>query len=313
MNTLILGASCIDIIGRSDKRIISYESNSGIVNIYQSGTARNTAEYLSRIGIHSNLITAVGEDVFGQNILINLAQLGIDISQSLILKNINTTTNMSLIDASGELFASIKSDNISYMLDIGYLRNVIKNPPNILLADDTLNTETILYIAGNIKADLKIFQPLNIKNSLEIVNILNKFDIIKINKFQAETLWGNLISSADDAKRCARYISDSKKIKKVFITLDDLGSVGADINGTVHIPAYKTGHGNMEEAESAYSAGIIFSITNDFSLYRSVLFSQACYSYSRNLLPENREMFSLQEIWNMLLNGEKIIVQSEEY
>jgi pseudouridine kinase len=219
MNILILGASCIDIIGQSDKRIISYESNSGVVKILQSGSARNTAEYLSRIGVLSNLITAVGEDVFGQNLLISLAQLGIDISQSLILKNVNTSTNMSLLDADGELFASIKSDNISYMLDIGYLRNVIKYPPNILFADDTLNIETILYIAGNVKASTKIFQPLNLKSGSEIVNILNKFDIVKLNKSQAETLWGSLINSADDAKRCARYISDSKKIKKLFITL----------------------------------------------------------------------------------------------
>lgn len=313
MSILILGASCIDIIGQSDKRIISYESNPGIVKILQSGSARNTAEYLSRIGILSNLVTVVGQDVFGQNLLTGLAQLGIDISQSLILKSVSTSTNMYLTDADGELFAAVKSDNISYMLDIGYLKNVIKQFPNILLADDTLNIETILYISGNIKADTKIFQPLNLKISSEIVNILNKFDIVKLNKSQAETLWGGLISSSDDAKRCARYIADSKKIKKVFITLDDLGSVGADINGTVHIEAYKAEHSNKAEAESAFSAGIIFSSANDFSLYRSVLFSQACYSYSNNLPPECRSRFSLEEIWNMLLQGEKIIPQSEEY
>lgn len=313
MNILILGASCIDIIGQSDKRIISYESNSGVVQILQSGSARNTAEYLSRIGILSNLITAVGQDVFGQNLLTGLAQLGIDISQSLILKNVSTSTNMYITDADGELFASIKSDNISYMLDIGYLRNVIKYSPNILFADDTLNIETILYIAGNVKADIKVFQPINLKINPEILSVLNKFDIIKLNKSQAETLWGSLISSADDAKRCARYLSDSKKIKKVFITLDDLGSVGADINGTVHIPAYKTERSNKTEAESAFNAGIIFSLANDFSLYRCVLFSQSCYSYSNNLLPGCREKFSLEEIWSLLLHGDKIILQSEEY
>ncbi|MEL7570255.1 MAG: PfkB family carbohydrate kinase [Eubacteriaceae bacterium] len=313
MSILILGASCIDIIGQSDKRIISYESNPGIVKILQSGSARNTAEYLSRIGILSNLVTAVGQDVFGQNLLTGLAQLGIDISQSLILKSVSTSTNMYLTDADGELFAGVKSDNISYMLDIGYLRNVIKNSPNILMADDTLNIETILYISGNVKADLKIFQPLNLKINPDIISVINKFDVIKLNKSQAETLWGGLISSSDDAKRCARYLSDSKKIKKVFITLDDLGSVGADINGTVHIPAYKTERSNKTEAESAFSAGMIFSLANDFSLYRSVLFSQSCYSYANNLLPGSRDKFSLEEVWNMLLRGDKIILQSEEY
>jgi hypothetical protein len=104
-----------------------------------------------------------------------------------------------------------------------------------------------------------------------------------------------------------------QKNKKIIYHADDLGSVGADINGTVHIPAYKTERNNKTEAESAFSAGIIFSLANDFSLYRSVLFSQTCYSYSNNLLPGCREKFSLEEIWSMLLRGEKIIAQSEEY
>jgi pseudouridine kinase len=313
MKILILGASCTDIIGYSDKRIISYEANRGIVKITQGGFARTTAEYLSRMGLPVKFMTAVGDDAFGKNILANLAKTGIDISSCLILKNASTTANLSLIDAGGKLFASIQGDNISYMLNVGYVKNTASFSYDMLLVDDSLNIESLLYIADSIYAKIKIFQPVNSNIRPEITDILNKFDVIKLNKTQAETICGRLISSIEDAKRCAEYIINEKGLKKVFILLDDLGSVGADITDIVHVHAYRSEQNNTSEAESAYCAGIMFSFANGFTLYRSALFAQVCYSYTNNMPAGEREKFSLEEIWSMLLRGDKIIAKNMEY
>jgi len=311
MRILVLGASCIDIIGCSDKRIISYSSNKGIVKIFQSGCARNISEYLSRIGINVKFLTAVGDDVFGQNLLLNLAQLGIDISCCLILKNVHTSTNLKLIDADGDGFASVNSDNISYMIDINHIKNSVNYMPDILYIDDNLNNESILYAANYINADIKIFGPVNIKIHNDILNILDKFDVLILNKMQAENLWGRLIATVEDAKKCAEYIVENKKIKKVFILLDELGSIAAAAEDAVHILAYEAEHKNTRQSECAYSAGIIFSLANDFSLYRSALFSEACRAHANNL-HDCQDKFSLEEILKILSYGKKINAKIQE-
>lgn len=312
MKILFIGASNIDILGHSEKRIISYGTTQGNVAIHYSGTARNIAEYLARLAMPINFITAVGNDVFGKNLLNDLTVLGVDISQSLIMKDMPTTSNLSLIDLDNEVFASVTSQNISSMITANYIKNFIDQSPNILLIDDSLNYDCLQYLACYTDAAIKILQPLYADDFTKIADFLDKFDVITLNKVQAEFLCNRLIRSIDDAKECARYLVEEKNIKRVYILLDEYGSIAADIFNTVQVPAYKTVLNNKKEAEYAYSAGVVYSLANDFSLYKSALFAQVCYSFALDLTTGKREKFSLEQVSEMLIYGEKFIPKDEE-
>jgi pseudouridine kinase len=312
MKILFIGASHIDILGHSKKRIISYDTTQGNVAILYSGTIRNIAEYVARLAVPLNFITAVGDDFFGRNLLSDLTALDIDISQSLIIKEMPTTSNLSLIDMDGEMFARVESENISSMITANYIKNFIDQIPNILLVDDSLNYDCLQYIACYTDAAIKILRPLCSDDFSKISDFLNKFDIVQLNKIQTEALCGRLIQTIDEAKECAKYLVEEKNIKRVYILLDEYGSIAADIFNTVHVPAYKSVLNNKNEAEYAYSAGIVYSLANDFSLYKSTLFSQVCSSFALDLQAGKRDKFSLEQVSEMLIYGEKLTPADKE-
>jgi sugar/nucleoside kinase (ribokinase family) len=312
MKILLIGASYIDISGHSKKRIISYGTTQGSLAIHDSGMLRNTAEYLARLCVPLNFITAVGDDIFGKNLLNDLTTLGIDISQSLIIKDTPTTSNLSLIDIDDELFACVESENISCMITSNYIKNFVDQIPNILLIDDSLNYDCLQYLACYTDAAVKMLQPLSADDFSKISDFLNKFDIIQLNKLQAEALCGRLIQTTDEAKECAKYLVEEKGIKRVYILLDQYGSIAADVFNIVHVPAYKSVLNNKKEAEYAYGAGIVYSLANDFSLYKSTLFAQVCSSFALDLRAGKRHKFSLEQVSEMLVYGEKLIPRDEE-
>lgn len=63
-----VGAANVDIHGRSKKPIVMHDSNPGHMNTSAGGVTRNVCENLSRLGVSVKLISAVGTDVYADQI-----------------------------------------------------------------------------------------------------------------------------------------------------------------------------------------------------------------------------------------------------
>lgn len=63
-----VGAANVDIHGRSKKSIVMHDSNPGHMNTSAGGVTRNVCENLSRLGVSVKLISAVGTDVYADQI-----------------------------------------------------------------------------------------------------------------------------------------------------------------------------------------------------------------------------------------------------
>ena len=70
---LVIGGTLLDTKGKPDAGLEPGTSNPGHISRARGGTARNVAENLARLGTDVLLITAVGNDTIGQQLLTQTA------------------------------------------------------------------------------------------------------------------------------------------------------------------------------------------------------------------------------------------------
>src|SRR5690606_37737676 len=76
------------------------------------GVARNVAENLARLEVPVKLLTFVGNDGEGKNMIEDCARHGIDTAHTVILSGFNTGTYTAILEHSGELQFALNDMNI---------------------------------------------------------------------------------------------------------------------------------------------------------------------------------------------------------
>ena len=107
---LVCGGSNLDLLGRPSPgtKFLLGTSNPGRLQRSWGGVGRNVAEVLGRLRTKPHLLSAVGADDTGSNLLAHAASAGVVTSGVLrsALGN-NTSTYMAILDENGDLFTTI--------------------------------------------------------------------------------------------------------------------------------------------------------------------------------------------------------------
>ena len=75
---LVIGACLMDTKGKPHAGLDPSTSNPANIKTTLGGTARNVAENLARLGAEVKLVSAVGDDLVGQQLLAKTAASGVD-------------------------------------------------------------------------------------------------------------------------------------------------------------------------------------------------------------------------------------------
>ena len=118
---LIIGAANIDVIGVLDDNLHTSTSNPANIRFSFGGVARNVAENLSRLGHPVKLITAVGDDQFGAQLLNQITDAGVDAEDVICSSQFSTGSYIGVIDRAGELQLAL--DDMHIIRE--YLHNIL--------------------------------------------------------------------------------------------------------------------------------------------------------------------------------------------
>ena len=102
-----VGAANADIHGRSRAAVNLMDSNPGTMRVSVGGVTRNILENAARLGLDARLVSAVGGDVFGRLILARSAAAGMYVSNVLVLPDAASSTYMTVLEPSGEMFVAV--------------------------------------------------------------------------------------------------------------------------------------------------------------------------------------------------------------
>lgn len=270
----VIGGSNMDIQGFPNNPLVMYDSNPGQVDISMGGVGRNIAENLSRLNINTKLISAIGNDLYGNTILSECKNLNIDVNDCLVSDEYSTSIYVSILNNSKDMQLAISHMDIIEKLDESFIHSKHKSidDSKAIVIDTNLSNEAIDFITRTY-SHLPIFvDTVSTAKCLKIKDILDRFEGIKLNKYEAETLSGIKIENLDDVKKSCEFFIN-KGIKNVFITLGGDGVYCANTDKAVHIPGVKINIINATGAGDAFMSGIMYGFMNDLDLEETAKFS----------------------------------------
>ncbi len=276
---VVIGASMIDIVGRSFDPLLSHDSNPGKIKVSAGGVSRNISENLSRIGCNVSLISAICDDSFGQVIKESCYKANIDISDSYILADSVTTSYLAILNNEGDMNLALSDTTALDEMPVSHLvdKSHVLKSARVIVVDAALPRDVMDYILENFK-DIPIFlDPVSIGKAKSIKNKLTKFHTIKCNKLEAEFLSGISINNDDDIIEVSDYFS-KLGVSQVFITLGPEGVYykTATDKGFYRGPVIQVE--NATGAGDAFMAGLVYGFLKEYDTKDTVVFSHAMSS-----------------------------------
>ena len=139
---VVIGGANIDLKARSEHRATAATSNPGHASMAPGGVGRNIAENLARLGDRVHLVSVVGRDALGDNLLEHTAAAGVRI-EHVARTGQATGTYTAVLDVDGELIVAIADMEATAELGSEQLH----------AARDVIATAGVLVLDGNLSRD----------------------------------------------------------------------------------------------------------------------------------------------------------------
>jgi len=283
MQVVVIGAANIDIITKSKAAIIPGDSNPADIKLKAGGVARNIAAMLALRKIDVDLITAIGDDPFGNLLRESCIGIGINTDAWIVKNNISTGVYLASLENNGELYAGFNATTAPESIRTAELtkhKNRIKDA-DLLILDLNLS-EKIIALAIELRNEQPIMvDAVSASKALRVKSVLGKIDILKINRLEAEALTGITLDTKQRVKQAAYSLVNSG-VKRVFITLGMAGVCAADANTALFVPAVPIVVKDVTGAGDAFSAGIAMKYTKDLRAQAEAGITLAAEHLGRN-------------------------------
>ncbi|HLR21009.1 MAG TPA: carbohydrate kinase family protein [Tissierellaceae bacterium] len=264
---VIVGGANIDIQGFPKEDLIYKDSNIGNVGISLGGVGRNIGENLVKLGIDTKLISVVGKDINGERILKSGRDTGINMEDTLVLRDKDTSVYLSILDKQGDMELAISSMDIYDYMDIDFIqtkRSLIEGA-NLCIIDSNIPKDVIEYMVKNFRNIDFFLDTVSTAKTRKIKDLIGYFHTIKPNKLEAEILTGIEINNLEDLKNAARLLHE-EGVQKIFITLGEYGVFYS--NGIVmeHIKSPYVEITNATGGGDAFVAALAYGYVNDIEI-----------------------------------------------
>lgn len=267
----ILGGCNMDITGSTYDNLKERDSNPGRIEYSSGGVGRNICENLARLSVNTSLLSVVGRDDAGKNILDELNRINVDSSKILISEGI-TPHYLAILDETRDMYVAISDMDLIKKIDKDYVeknRKIIENS-EFTIMDTNLQEETIDYVLKNIKAKFLV-DGVSTKKVVKIKNLLDKIYFLKVNIYEAQAL-SDLDS--DDIDKLGEDLIN-KGLTSLVITCGNKGFYYFEKDLKIFKKAENIKVLSASGAGDAFMAGYAYSLYNDFDIEKRLLSADA--------------------------------------
>lgn len=291
---IVIGGAIMDIMGFPNDKLIPYDSTPGKLRMAPGGVGRNIAENLVKLGVPVSLITAFGDDHFSSLMIKKAAAIGLDVSQSLFLKNRQAAIHLAILDhhremaiglAGLDIFEELNPENIDHLLPL-------INTSDFTILETNLPEETIVFLLKNCSGTKFFLDAVSAKMAMKVKGTIGVFHTIKVNRQEAEALTGTSIQTDDELERaCGWFLG--KGVKQVFLTLGPEGVFYDDGRHSGRLSPVPVSAVNTTGAGDAFMAGLVYAAREKLSIVECALWGVACAQIA--ILHENAVNPALNE------------------
>jgi pseudouridine kinase len=268
---VVVGGVNVDIGGRAFQPLVPEDSNPGSVSFSLGGVGRNIAHNLSLLGTDVRMLSAIGEDVYGQNVATSCAELGIDISHVLRVRELPTSTYLYIAGPNGDMAMAMSDMEIAKRITPGYLAANLPMLRNarVIVADANIPEESLVYLAENAEGPL-FCDPVSVTKAAKLLPILHKIHTLKPNRLEAEFLSGVTIREKADVEKAAAVLLE-KGVERVFLSLGSQGMYAATREETLWQPILPGKAVNTTGCGDAFMAALVWAWMEDLPLAQTAL------------------------------------------
>ena len=258
---LVIGGTNMDIGARPFGTLQPHDSLPGAVAKTPGGVGRNIAVSLAQLGHRVIMLTAVGNDADGRELLSLGESAGLDLSHARVLDDAPTSLYIYVSDGKGEIQWAVCDASASDRIDRSYLAenaDLIRGAAAVLM--DTNPPESAIVYAAETAAETGVpffVDPISAAKATKIRSILPFITAIKPNKAEAQVLYGRpLLTKANAEEAVISLLGNG--VGEVYLTLGKEGGVAADSEeNLIYLPGYARHLVNSSGCGDAFISAVV--------------------------------------------------------
>jgi len=295
----------MDIGGRAMHPLRLADSTPGTITHAAGGVGRNIAHNLALLGKKTALISAVGDDLYGQNLLAQARETGLDVSQSMIVKGERSSTYLAVIDEAGEMVAAINDMAIIEHLSPEFFAPLLPflTKARALVLDCNLPQATLDFLLPLADLPPIFVDGVSSVKILKIKHLLGFIHTLKPNRLEAETLSGITIDNPDDIEKISHWFQ-AQGLKNLGLSDSQRGIYYCSQSGCSGWAApLETEIINVSGAGDASVAGLVCGWLEGWNLARSAHFAQSCATITLESEMTNNPLLSFHHAIKIMENA----------
>ena len=280
---IVIGAAGVDIRGQARQAIVPGTSNPGTIRLTAGGVGRNIAEALGRLGVPVQLISAVGDDSWGQDILQQTAGGGVDVSPVLICPGERSAAYLVVLNESAERVVSIDNMELVRRIDGRYLsdRRHLFADVGMVVVDGNLSSSAIhsLFRLSTRFGFPLALDPTSAVLATRLRKHLSRFYLVTPDVAEAEVLSGVSIDSETDAIRAAQALV-AAGTRVAIVTMAEEGCAYATSETSGRVPALRCEVVDRIGVGDVLTATVVFGMLHDLPVDEAVRLGTAAAAYT---------------------------------
>ena len=302
---LVIGAAGMDMVGRLKSELRPHTSNPAQIRYAFGGAARNVAENLLHLGTPVILLTVLGSDEPGDNLIQAIGEAGANVDRVLRSTQYPTGTYLAVVNTDGKLEYGLDDMRILTELSPKYIRahEDLFSQASLLFFDANLPKETIrtvLSIAGRVKLPA-CADPTSEALAPKLIPHLPRLRLVVPNRVEASILCnrGSVISTPQEAIDAAKRLV-SQGVEIAIVAMAESGVCYATSETSGFVSTARTNIIDPTGAGDALTAAVLFGLLNQMPIDDAVKLGVAAESltlaYRGAVVPD----LSLEKLYDQL-------------
>ncbi len=304
IRVVVIGGANMDVSVSSKTPLLPHDSTPGEIHCNPGGVARNVAENLARLGINVNLISVVGDDLFGQRLAQATAQAGVNLGALHVLPDQRTASYMALHGPAGELSVAVNDMGILEALSPALLQTheQLLGEVDCVVVDCNLGADSLAWVLQNDTVAPVFVDAVSVSKCTRLLPHLAQIHTLKVNRLEAQALTGRAVTSVDNAIHAGRQLH-TMGVRNVVLSLGQDGACWCDASGRVgHKAALAVEIVNTNGAGDAMMAGVVRAHLAGKSLDQAVDWALACAQITLGSALANAPTLSVSTVQSQLLS-----------
>ncbi len=301
----VIGGSNIDLQGFPNEKLTLMDSNQGKIETSLGGVGRNIAENLARLSVPVRLLSAVGDDFYGQKLMEESSTLGIDLKNMFISKEHPTSMYLSIMDEDHDMKVAISQMDVYEKMDKKYIQDnhlLIKNS-NLIVLDANIPQNTIDYISSLFQETPIFVDPVSTVKAMRLKNSMGKYHTIKPNIYEVSKLLDMEIHTINDVRKAGEILL-SYGIKRAFISMGKDGVFACDKDNELLVKAKIYNIKSATGAGDAFMAGLVSGYLKGKTLEEATVYSTGASILALKSYHTINPVMSEDEVLKILDNTE---------